>query len=399
SLILEGGAPPDTGDDDGNMQLSAPDTTIDADENDAVIITLAGLDADATAVVTLSVNGSTVSQTTASNGNLVFDLSGLPDGQVTSSVTATDGGGNASTVSGPVLTLATAPDTSADVDGNLTVSAPDDYISDTEVSAVTFDVTGIDGDASAVVTVGDGSNSVSSTPLSGDGSVTLDLRSLADGSLTVSIEAQDGSGNMTGGTGTQITLDAGTDTTADLDGNLAVSAPDTQIDVDERSAVTFIASGIDADATAVISVSDGTATVTSAPLAGDGSVILDLSSLADGNLSLSITATDAAANSATAVGPTLILDSAPPPPANALVGTEGRETLEDGGGDGELYGLGDRDKLYGNGGNDTLEGGTGRDFLYGGSGADVFRYRASDLVGDRDNIEDFSIAEGDKVDL
>ena len=260
-------------------------------------ITLSGLDADATALVTLAAGGVDLTQTANADGDLVFDLTGLPDGPVATSVTATDGAGKTSTVSGPTLTLATTPDTSADSDGNLAVSAPDTFISDTEVAAVAFEV-----------------------------------------------------------------------------------------------------SGIDPDATAVVSVSDGSSTVASAVLAADGTVTLDLGLLADGPLSVWVTATDTTGNTALAAGPALTLDTSPPPPLGALVGTAGNDTLTAGDGNTEIFGLAGRDTLIGGAGDDILSGGTGKDTLTGGGGADIFRYEAADLDGNRDNITDFSIAEGDRID-
>lgn len=58
--------------------------------------------------------------------------------------------------------------------------------------------------------------------------------------------------------------------------------------------------------------------------------------------------------------------------------------------------------LYGKAGNDTLIGGGGKDFLYGGRGADHFDFLSltDSLVGPRrDIIEDFSHAQGDKINL
>jgi serralysin len=61
-------------------------------------------------------------------------------------------------------------------------------------------------------------------------------------------------------------------------------------------------------------------------------------------------------------------------------------------GDDLLSGLDGNDELYGGAGNDTLIGGTGNDELHGGTGADLFVYDSG-----RDNIEDFSLAQGDRI--
>ncbi len=68
-----------------------------------------------------------------------------------------------------------------------------------------------------------------------------------------------------------------------------------------------------------------------------------------------------------------------------------------------LTGGGGADTLLGGGGNDVLVGGAGGDALTGGAGADLFRFEAlgdspAGLPG-RDRIADFSVIEGDRIDL
>ena len=58
--------------------------------------------------------------------------------------------------------------------------------------------------------------------------------------------------------------------------------------------------------------------------------------------------------------------------------------------------------LSGAGGKDFLWGGAGKDDLTGGGGADKFHFESGDsaaLKADADTIEDFSHAQGDKIDL
>lgn len=287
-----------------------------------------------------------------------------------------------------------------------------------DAAAVVFDITGIDADATGIVTVTDHLGATVTGAIALDGQITLDLRSLADGQLTASITVTDGQGNTaTVDTPAPLTLDQTTDTTADIDGNLAVTAPDTAISLGEETAVVFDVTGLDADATAVVEVSDGVTTVTSLVLGTDGSVTLDLSTLADGNLSVSVTATDAAANTATATGPALTLDTSDLP-ANALLGTDGDDTLKDGNDSSTIMGLDGDDRLYGNDGddiifggdgddllrgdlgNDTLYGGAGSDILRGKDGADVFVFTLDDLDGSTDRIDGFSAdIEGDLIDI
>ncbi len=67
------------------------------------------------------------------------------------------------------------------------------------------------------------------------------------------------------------------------------------------------------------------------------------------------------------------------------------------GGDDRLNGGGGDDLIFGQEGRDFINGGAGNDQLYGGSGNDVFVYNASN--NGIDNIRDFSIAQGDRIDL
>ena len=67
-----------------------------------------------------------------------------------------------------------------------------------------------------------------------------------------------------------------------------------------------------------------------------------------------------------------------------------------------LAGMTGNDTLDGKAGDDILDGGAGTDTLTGGTGADTFRWTStahSPVGAGRDVITDFSLAEGDKIDL
>jgi hypothetical protein len=94
---------------------------------------------------------------------------------------------------------------------------------------------------------------------------------------------------------------------------------------------------------------------------------------------------------------------------DVVTGTDSRDTLAgDGGadvlaGDGAadlLLGGGGRDRLSGGDGDDRLLGQNGQDRLTGGLGADRFVFTGGDaLRASGDTITDFSLAEGDRIDL
>jgi len=77
-------------------------------------------------------------------------------------------------------------------------------------------------------------------------------------------------------------------------------------------------------------------------------------------------------------------------------GTSASETMTGTDGTQTFMGLGGDDVIYGMDGDDVLYGGSGIDFLYGGDGADTFGF---DDINDTDHIQDFSIADGDMLDI
>ncbi len=98
---------------------------------------------------------------------------------------------------------------------------------------------------------------------------------------------------------------------ADDDGNmalaLALGMADALIEAGEEGAVALSLSGLDADATAVVTIFDGAGGSVSVPLAADGTALLDVSTLADGAATTRVTATDAAGNITTITGPALFI--------------------------------------------------------------------------------------------
>jgi Ca2+-binding RTX toxin-like protein len=81
-----------------------------------------------------------------------------------------------------------------------------------------------------------------------------------------------------------------------------------------------------------------------------------------------------------------------------LSGGLGDDWLSGGLGDDFLFGGEGDDFLFGGSGDDTLVGGSGNDTLVGGLGADTFRFTPGNL-GDTDSVTDFTMAEGDLLDL
>lgn len=84
--------------------------------------------------------------------------------------------------------------------------------------------------------------------------------------------------------------------------------------------------------------------------------------------------------------------------ANILTGNGGANTLTGGDGNDTLYGAAGVDTLYGGNDNDLLIGGAGNDILWGEAGADTFWFDSTSLGG-IDTVKDFSIGQGDILDI
>ncbi len=93
---------------------------------------------------------------------------------------------------------------------------------------------------------------------------------------------------------------------------------------------------------------------------------------------------------------------------DSIHGGAGGDTIRGGGssdkiyggeGDDILYGDTATDRLYGGNGLDRLEGGAGNDTLTGGAAADTFVFTAAGMDGTSDMVEDFSLAQGDRLDI
>lgn len=82
-----------------------------------------------------------------------------------------------------------------------------------------------------------------------------------------------------------------------------------------------------------------------------------------------------------------------------LYGDAGKDNLYGGLDNDILHGGSEKDTLYGNEGDDIIFGGTQADTLYGGSGADTFWFDANDKGTGIDIIKDFSLLDGDKINI
>src|SRR5207342_2615332 len=108
------------------------------------------------------------------------------------------------------------------------------------------------------------------------------------------------------------------DTAADAGGNLALAIADTTINAAEAATAGFSVSGLDGDATGVVTFSDGTNSVT-VNVGGNGSYSANLASLSNGPISSVLNVTDDAGNTAQASGAAIDLDTTADAGATASV--------------------------------------------------------------------------------
>ncbi|HSV83645.1 MAG TPA: Ig-like domain-containing protein, partial [Ramlibacter sp.] len=301
--------------------LTAPDLTTGSDSgsSNADNVTNAtgpvfcGVGADPLATIRLlDAQGNCIGTGTAGlDGKWTCQVSGsLSDGNYQISVVQTDLAGNASF---PSAALSVTVDTTADADNNFSVSvaAGDEVTNNAEKGHVTLNLSGVDTDAvSVAISVDDGDPATAAVTTTAtkqaDGTwqvADLNIGSLSDGPVTVSATVTDTAGNTKSVTDT-LTLD----TSADLGTPLSVSVTDELVNNTERTAVAYTVSGLDADATATVTFSDGTNQVVVTGASGTA----NLSTLTDGTITASVSATDTAGNTATGAGDSLTLDTTAP---------------------------------------------------------------------------------------
>ncbi len=228
--------------------------------------------------------------TADSNGDWSIDgvdTSSLADGTITFTVTADDGNQHMAQATATALKDTLLPAVSADT--------ATDPINAANQAAVQISGTGEVG-ASIQVVAGDGTTSTieygTTVGAGGTWSIEgIDASALADGTITFTVTATDAASNQTVA---ELTVTKDTVVTG------AITSVTDPIDADHASAVTANGTG-EVGASVALVVSDGTNSTTTytATVDSDGNWALtniDVSSLADGTLTFSITVTDAAGN-------------------------------------------------------------------------------------------------------
>ena len=287
---------------------------------EAATVTVSGTSSDLAdgTVVTVAVSdgaaGNVSGTATVSAGvwSLSLDLTALADGPLTLTADATDAAGNPA----PQATATASKDTVPPA--GYAAGFDQDPVNAANETAVSFTFAGAEVGAAFTYSI---SSDGGGAPVTGSGTIAtatdqvsgLQLNGLSDGTLTLTVALTDPAGN----TGADATATATKDATLP---SLTIDAPITADDViNAAEAATVTLSGTSTDLldgpVVSVAVTDGaagsvagTATVAS----GIWSVTLDLSSLADGPLTIAADASDAAGNPAPQVSSTTAKDATAP---------------------------------------------------------------------------------------
>ncbi|MBB1352385.1 Ig-like domain-containing protein, partial [Pseudoalteromonas sp. SG45-3] len=287
----------DTNDDvingnDENVNVEITGTTTGVEDNQTV-----------TVVVTDEAGNERSFEATVTNNTYTItgaNLSGLNDGELTATATVSDEAGNTATATDTAIHDKTAVTT-------IQMGAGDDLVNANEQTnvVVSGQVTDIEPTNTATVTFTDESGelvTINNVTINNDGSWEVDsadINTLADGTITATVSVFDEAGNQ-----------AENSTTFEKDTQASISIPsesnDLLINNAEKSAVVINgqSANIEEGKIVNITVSDGNASVTGqATILADGtwqSNSLDLTTLDEGELTVSATTADTAGNTANA---------------------------------------------------------------------------------------------------
>ncbi|WP_394293428.1 retention module-containing protein, partial [Aeromonas rivipollensis] len=293
-------------DEDELLDLTAPTITVSAPDNinDSTPTLTGTTDAAPGSTVTLVVtdangNQQTLITTVNPDGSFSVDVeTPLPDGGYDVTASVTDPAGNTGTAADDGSVDSTAP--------SVTVTAPDNTSDSTPTITGTTNATP-GSTVTLVVTDANGNQQTLTATVQPDGSYSSNVVTpLPDGGYEVTASVTDPAGN----TGTAAD-DGSVDTTAnitvsldDVNGDNVGNAPISGTsDVGPNRTVTLVITDANGDKVTVTAVTDAN---------GNYSTKADLSGLADGNLTVEASATDAAGNRADARDDTTLLDTTAP---------------------------------------------------------------------------------------
>ena len=315
------------------VNISTPisvDNIINASDDESVLVSGSGAEPNAT--ITVEIGGVQIQVTADNNGNWTLlnnelDISALNNGSLTLSVIQTDAAGNTSTSLTQSLTLDNV------VPESLTITTPiegDGIINGSEDNHVLVQGSGAEANASITVDIG-GVQSQVTADANGDWTLLnneLDISALNNGELTVSAVQTDTAGNTSVAAIQTVTLDNQIPTA------VTITAPiegDGKINASEDADVLIEGSGAEAGAIVDVTIVDAfnngylTKQVT-ADSSGNWTIAgneFDVSTFNNGDLTITVTQTDAAGNISTVATQTVTLDNEVPTAVTITTPIEG----------------------------------------------------------------------------
>ncbi|MEH6395112.1 tandem-95 repeat protein [Pseudoalteromonas sp.] len=309
TLLLDKSAP-------ASLTINTPiegDDIVNANEDDTVLITGAG--AEANAAVNISIDAVNAATTADGSGNWTLsgnelDISALNNGTLTVSATQTDSAGNTSVATTTTITLDNTAPTAVTIN---TPIAGDDVVNAAEDDALVINGAGAEAGATVNVNIG-GVNTSVTADASGNWTLSgseLDISALVNGALTVSATQTDSAGNVSPAATTIITLDNIAPTALTINTPIEV---DDIVNASEDDSVLVTGAGAEANASVNVNIGAQSQSVT-ADASGNWTLSgneLDISALSNGALTVSATQTDNAGNTSVAATTTITLDNSAP---------------------------------------------------------------------------------------
>ncbi|MEL6856192.1 MAG: Ig-like domain-containing protein, partial [Cyanobacteria bacterium J06607_13] len=342
-----------------------------------------------------------ITQDHIDNGVQVSTTAPANDQPVTFTASVTDPAGNSSpegTATAVLDTIApnapTAPDLVAASDSGL--SDTDEYTSD---NTPTFAGSVTSADPGDTLTLYVDGVALATTTLDANGNYTLtvpDAAPLADGPIDVSVTTTDAAGNESSPSAVlPVVIDTIAPTALAIDGPIAGN--DVVGNAEQQSVVI---NGQQAEPTSTVEVtfSDGVTTLgpVAATVNSDGTWSTpgtNLSSLNDGNITVSVVETDLAGNADAATTAEFTKEA-----TSSNQGSGGSDVITGGDGNNIINGLSDDDTLDGGGGDDVVNGGSDLDVMLGGTGNDVLNGGSSgDVIEAGDGNDIINGGSGDDV--
>nr|WP_223192106.1 Ig-like domain-containing protein [Pseudoalteromonas piscicida] len=290
------------------------DGRVNAAEDNDVLIVGTGAESGNSVTVTIHDGVNSLSRTVTADSvgtwtisGSEFDVSTFNNGTLTVSATQSDAAGNTSSAASTTITLdnsaPSAPAITTPIEG-------DDFINASEDSDVLILGTGAEASNSVTVTIHDGINSLNRTVTadsSGGWTISgseFDVSTFNNGTLTVTASQSDAAGNTSSAASTTVTLD-----------NSAPSGISAAIDQDlinagNETAFSFTLTGLESAGSFTYEISDGSSSVSSSSAISITGTThqetgINVTSLNEGTLTLSVTVADNAGNKSSAVTDTV----------------------------------------------------------------------------------------------